>query len=274
MVNNVRQDGTQLVLTAKHCITSDPSYFIIGFNYQQPACFKSREEASTISPKAQTVHGISLITQYHETDYALLKISERIPDEYNAYLAGWDATMHVHTDVYGVHHPSGDVKKITSYSGQIHPDHWHVMTELTHWKVPRWSEGATERGSSGSGLFNSLGQVIGQLSGGASSCKLLYEFDKYGALFASFNKPPESIRLSRFLDPDNTGTRVLNGIALKDIHNRTVFHDRNRYHIHRSSSSSSRSSINQQIPFPTHNHIIRDRRHRQVRKHRKSQEIY
>ena len=229
MLNNVRQDGSQLVLTANHCIFSDPSFFVIGFNYQQPACYKSRQEASAIPPKPQTAHGVTLLSKWETSDFALLRIAERIPTEYNAYLAGWDATMRAPSEVYGVHHPLGDVKKISTFNGQTQLSAWTPWDNIKmHWKIPRWSEGATERGSSGSALFNSLSQVVGHLRGGSASCSQPDGWDMYGGLFADFHYPPEAFRLSRFLDPDNTGSRILNGVALKDINNRGVAHTINR----------------------------------------------
>lgn len=221
MLNNARQDGAQYILTANHCIFTDPSFFIIGFNYQQPTCYKSRQEASSIPPKPQTAHGVTLVTKWETSDFALLKVSEKIPAEYNAYLAGWDATLRAPVDVYGIHHPYGDVKKISSFQGQTILSTWTPYDRIKmHWKIPKWSEGSTERGSSGSALFNSLGQVVGHLRGGASSCSTPDGWDMYGGLFADFHYPPESVRLSKFLDPDNTGIRVINGISIKDLNNR------------------------------------------------------
>ena len=218
MLNNARQDGTQLVLTANHCIFSDPSFFIIGFNYQQPTCYSTRQESSTVPPKPQTAHGVTLLAKWETSDFALLKIAEKIPVEYNAYMAGWDATMRAPADVFGVHHPYGDVKKISTFHGQTILSAWTVWDRIKmHWKVPRWNEGATERGSSGSALFNSFGQVVGHLRGGASSCTTPDGWDMYGGLFADFHYPPEVSRLSKYLDPDNTGIRVMNGISIKDL---------------------------------------------------------
>lgn len=221
MINNARQDGSQLVLTANHCIFSDPSFFIAGFNYQHPSCHKNRLDASATAPKPQTAHGLSLLTKWETSDVALLKISERIPAEYNAYLAGWDATFRAPADVFGVHHPQGDVKKISHFHGQTLLSSWTPWDRVKmHWKIPSWSEGATERGSSGSALFNSNGHIVGHLRGGSASCDQPNGWDMYAALFADFQYPPESVRISRFLDPDRSGTKVMNGISLNEIYNR------------------------------------------------------
>jgi hypothetical protein len=222
-----------MIITANHCIYSDPAFFIIGFNYQQPACYKSRQEISSNPPKPQTAQGVTLLSKWETSDFALLKLSEKIPSEYDAYLAGWDATLRAPADVYGIHHPLGDVKKISQFHGQTQLSAWTPWDRIKmHWKIPRWSEGATERGSSGSALFNNHGQVVGHLRGGSASCDQPDGWDMYGGLFADFNYPPEQIRLSKFLDPDNTGIRVLNGISLKDLQSRATQQNNHNHRSH------------------------------------------
>ena len=63
MVNNVRQDGKQYFLTAHHCIFSDVSYFMVGFNYQWNHC-RSSTNSTTVSnePRPQLAQGMQLIS--------------------------------------------------------------------------------------------------------------------------------------------------------------------------------------------------------------------
>ncbi len=218
MINNARTDGTQYFLTANHCVFSDPSYFIVGFNYQQTNCYAGKHLYPPQPPRPQTVHGVSLVTRWEASDFALLKISERIPNEYNVYLAGWDATYRAPADVFSVHHPQGDLKKISVFTGQTLLAGWTNVERIKmHWKVPRWTEGSTERGSSGGGLFDSAGRIVGHLRGGLASCSNREGWDVFGALFADFSYPPEGARLKRFLDPDNSGVKVINGAYLRDL---------------------------------------------------------
>ena len=75
-----------------------------------------------------------------------------------------------------IHHPAGDIKKISTYKTAIIESEWDAnFGEDTHWQV-YWSStdngfGVSEPGSSGSSLWNDKGLVIGQLTGGASACK-------------------------------------------------------------------------------------------------------
>ena len=61
-VNNVRKDGRQLFLTAKHCMNEDPSNFILVFNYQVETCGDR-----TAPPPIQSVHGLTLLRTTHSS---------------------------------------------------------------------------------------------------------------------------------------------------------------------------------------------------------------
>lgn len=77
------------------------------------------------------------------------------------------------------------------------------------------SKGCTEGGSSGSPLFNASGNIIGDLSNGSSACDYLSGTDNYGKFSYSWtnnNNSNASKKLQPWLDPDNTGTKVLYGI--------------------------------------------------------------
>lgn len=71
--------------------------------------------------------------------------------------------------------------------------------------------GTTEQGSSGSGLWNPAGLLIGQLHGGSAACGNDLP-DWYGRLSVSWTGGgTASTRLSDHLDPDNTGEQTLPG---------------------------------------------------------------
>jgi hypothetical protein len=75
----------------------------------------------------------------------------------------------------------------------------------SHWEVS-FESGNTEAGSSGSPLFNQDKRVIGQLHGGDDSYSL------YGKFSVSWNYSSiASKQLAYWLDPDNTGTKVIDG---------------------------------------------------------------
>ena len=53
---------------------------------------------------------VSFVTK---SDFALLRLEEDIPDSYEVHFAGWDATGNTPNTPVGIHHPSGDIKKIS-----------------------------------------------------------------------------------------------------------------------------------------------------------------
>ncbi|MDR3329599.1 MAG: trypsin-like peptidase domain-containing protein [Prevotellaceae bacterium] len=231
IVNNVRGDFTPYLLTAYHCISeSDSSTFPqarVYFHYEYARCGDSYDNAA--APEAPTLVGAQLlvaIPQVGGSDGALLRLSSPIPASYGAYYCGWDATSTAHTGGgVNIHHPRGDVKKIATYSASLIHATWTSSAALgatnAHWRVASYSQTANgysfpESGSSGSPLFNKDKRVVGTLTGGntVSDCskastkhssfgKLFYHWDRYSS------RPDQQMKT--YLDPDATGTTVVDG---------------------------------------------------------------
>ncbi len=207
MINNVRQDLTPYFLTADHCL-NNPSTFIIRFNYESPNC------NNIDGPYWMTVSGTTLRANNSFSDFALLELSVQPPDSYSVYYAGWNAADTAADSIVAIHHPSGDIKKIsfdydaitaTSYLGTSIPGN------NSHWRIGQWEDGTTEGGSSGSPIFDREKRIKGQLHGGYASCTSITS-DWYGKFSISWaNGGSPSTRLKDWLDPDNTGTLALDG---------------------------------------------------------------
>ena len=222
MINNAAQDGAQYFLTASHCVFTDESFFILGFNYQYSACRSGGQQAALQMP--QTVQGLSLVAQYNVSDFALFLVKERIPDAYNVYLAGWDNRRIAPRSVAGIHHPAGDAKKISVYNGITKPASWTEGNLQFHWEVPFWLHGTTEQGSSGSPQFNDKGLIVGHLHGGQSSCNFRTGYDLYGALWADWSAVQNNMSnsVASFLNPTGRPVQAIPGKYLRDIPNRRV----------------------------------------------------
>lgn len=216
MINNPRQDGRQLYLTANHCVDRipDTTNFIVGFDYQYTGCVSGngKDGQEVQAPKMRTVQGMKLLSRWDMSDFALFEIIENIPDSYNVYYAGWNRSPSLPSDVTCIHHPSGDVKKISRYTGETKAYSFAEFPQKYHILIPRWSTGVTERGSSGSPLFDSHGRITGHLHGGLSSCHYPQGYDAFGSLFADWNSgPDDSKKLKQFLDPDNLNVLGMGG---------------------------------------------------------------
>lgn len=223
VMNNTTQDFSGLLLTASHCskdfnggIANDADYslWVFYFNYETPGCTASGVQELTLvgAEKISTSDTPSEIG----SDFLLLRILNEIPPKYHPFYCGWDATNGNSSSGVGIHHPEGDVKKISTYSSFLGSGTWG-STPNTHWIV-QWiptsnGHGVTEGGSSGSPLFDDEGLVIGTLTGGESSCDNLFGEDKYGKISYSWlsNGTISEQQLKPWLDPGNTGILKLPG---------------------------------------------------------------
>lgn len=180
LLNNCANDGTPYFLTAKHCVDGlSPGLFLVQFNYQSPTCSPTQD-----GPTDQSIAGTTLLALSDSTDRALLLLNDEPLPEHNVYYAGWDANLSQSQSGVGIHHPSGDVKKISTYTQGADAielfDSWKV------WHVYFWESGAIESGSSGSGLWDESHRLIGQLFGGQQYCDALFDA-YYGRLDHEFD---------------------------------------------------------------------------------------
>ncbi len=211
LINNTSSDGKPYVLSADHCYTN-PGSVVFWFNWQSPTCANPPS-----SPPYDYVSGASNKARYSNSDMWLMEINQPVPSNFNVYYAGWNKTNdnNISGKIWGIHHPSGDIKKI-SWSDMGVSTTTYLQNTVpgngTHWRITQWSDGTTtEGGSSGSPLFDTQGRIIGQLHGGYASCTSLTS-DWYGKLGVSWTGGGTSAsRLSDWLDPLNTGAETLEG---------------------------------------------------------------
>ena len=205
LVNNVRNDGTPYYLTANHCLGGHASWIFM-FNYDSPTC------SNIDGPTWMTVQGSTLMASYSTSDFGLLLLTEQPPDSYNVYYNGWSAENVPGDSSVGIHHPSGDIKKISFDYDFVTATSWlGTAPGTTHWRVGNWEDGTTEPGSSGSPLYNKQKQVIGQLHGGYASCASITA-DWYGRVARSWlGGGANSNSMKPWLDPDNTGILAIDG---------------------------------------------------------------
>ncbi len=204
LINNVREDFTPYFLTANHCLGGEGSWIFM-FNYESPGC------TNIDGPTNFTVQGSTLLATNSVSDFALLELTEQPPDSYMVYFNGWSALDVPSQHSVVIHHPSGDIKKISFDDDPVVSATWSGSPN-THWEVINYEDGTTEPGSSGSPLFNPDHQIVGQLHGGTASCTSNTE-DLYGKFSRSWDGGASpTTRLVDWLDPDNTGATTLEGL--------------------------------------------------------------
>jgi lysyl endopeptidase len=235
LINNTAQDGRPLFLTAEHCVSrpSTVSNMVFYWNFQTSQCRTPGSDENgtfTLSVEnwSQTSTGATLLARYgsvHETggisgkpDLTLVEVDDKIPKDYDLYLSGWDREDTPTTNNTTIHHPRGHGKRIS-----LDKDPSSITGYLdnnggdTHLRIGNWEKGTTEKGSSGSPLFNSNQEIVGVLSGGGAGCisgtaEDNDEPDWYGRLADGFNEGDYQGRLlSDFLDPEDTGAQSLSG---------------------------------------------------------------
>ncbi|NND76663.1 MAG: T9SS type A sorting domain-containing protein [Flavobacteriales bacterium] len=207
MINNTSLDETPYFLTANHCLGGQNNW-VFYFNHEATNC------TSSTGPTNQSVSGSTLLASSGGSDFALLELSEPIPDSYDVCYAGWDNSddQNVSATVC-IHHPSGDVKKICFDDD---PPYHQTQGGAQVWWIDQWELGVTEGGSSGSPLFDQNHRIIGQLYGGAAACSGATnngQYDFYGRIGVSWDGSSSSNRLKDWLDPGNTGVTTLDAFC-------------------------------------------------------------
>ncbi|WP_118974248.1 T9SS type A sorting domain-containing protein [Taibaiella koreensis] len=160
-------------------------------------------------------------------DFLLLELTQSVPASYDVYLAGWNRNTTLANDpdmdfFIGFHHPAGDFKKLVTADGVLAGGQFNqTSVPATHWNITA-SAGGTEQGSSGSGLFDKNGRLIGDLSGGpkgTGECAPLGFNSQYSKIsyawentydqtaFAAYAGPQS--QLKGWLDPLNGGSTMI-----------------------------------------------------------------
>ncbi len=207
LVNNTANDGTPYFLTANHCYAANVASWVFVFNHETAGC------TGNTGPTNQTISGSVLRAKNAGSDFCLLELNSVPPASYNVQYSGWDASdANTVSSVVGIHHPSGDLKKISFENDPVAQGNWGGAQT---WDVAQWDDGITEPGSSGSPLFDQNHRIIGQLYGGNSACSGNVENgqgDSYGRFGVSWDAgATAATRLKEWLDPGNTGILVVDG---------------------------------------------------------------
>ncbi len=220
-INNAKEDCTPYFLTADHCgegtTASDRNQWVFYFNYEASGCPNPSSE-----PSSNSLTGCTLVANGGNggdsgSDFFLVTLNSSVPASYNVYFNGWNRQNIAPSNGVSIHHPSGDIKKISTFTQTAVSSGWNGSGLQSHWKIV-WAStanghGVTEGGSSGSPLFDNNGLIVGKLTGGSSYCSTPTAPDYYGKISYSWdlNGTTPDKRLKDWLDPDNNGVTTLQG---------------------------------------------------------------
>jgi hypothetical protein len=213
LINNTLNDGKPYVLTANHCY-SDPTNWIFRFNWQATDC-----NNPGASPSFQSLSGSVLRSRRTPSDFCLVEITgglqaNTVPLSYNPYFSGWSNSDVAPTTTVSIHHPAGDIKKISFDDAPAVSSQGMGSTEANSTWTVEWDRNTTtEGGSSGSPLFDQNHRIIGQLWGGGASCSNLSSPDYYGRVHNSWEPANSNStnQLKFWLDPNNSGAEFIDG---------------------------------------------------------------
>jgi hypothetical protein len=200
-------------LSANHCISTqtEASSLETYWFYRASSC-----NSGILGSSTQTLSGgATLLYASSTTDTSFMRLNSAPPA--GVWFSGWSASLPaLYANVSGVHHPKGDLQKISFASISDYVDCTSSSSSYScssssagladHLEVI-WSQGVTESGSSGSGLWATSGSshyLVGQLHGGSSSCSTPTGGDEYGR----FDKAYEAA-LYRWLGASASGSVAL-----------------------------------------------------------------
>ncbi|WP_313297119.1 serine protease [Diaphorobacter sp.] len=175
LLNNTLQNRVPYVVTANHCISTQTAASTIESTwfFRAKSCGDKKSGSYYRSNK-----GARLLYTTANPDFTLLQLNDTPP--VGATFAGWSsAPLALGSKVAGIQHPRSDLQKIaigstlgtrncSIYKGAISCSTPFNSFGGNMFRV-MWSEGLTESGSSGSGIFNN-NRLAGVLSGGTSTC--------------------------------------------------------------------------------------------------------
>jgi len=224
LINNTNKDGKSYLLTANHCLDSDPVFWSFRFNFFDN--FEACEDLSIPSFSAlQSTSGAKIVAQNAISDFALLEIEGKLDPEWTLSWAGWSRQQQSPKYSFCLHYPEGNTMKVAVEDDALEQriiDFFDTPTKV--WAVSEtnngWEIGVTKTGSSGSPLFNEKGQIIGQLAGGKTLCNngvnnnLDDWFGRFDVSWDIDNNPSKSLK--KWLDPKGKNLKEVGMLMSKN----------------------------------------------------------
>lgn len=205
LLNNSREPGSPLILTAAHCLENeqDLDFAVVTFGKRKllkDQAYAGLEWSST---------GLALLSSSREIDFALLKLRSKIPGRVSPVFLGWKNGASQAEWVASIHSPDfGEIQysfslakpSLATFGGL------YDAIDSGHWEVNEWTRGTTTLGSSGAPLLDPDFGIIGGLSGSTDweNHKSDYFF-RFDLAYDHFSDP--AMQLKAWIDPDDSGSQ-------------------------------------------------------------------
>jgi len=234
LINNTNCDRSPFIYTAEHCAYVQTSFaspedfesWRFYFNYEGESCTNPASESEV---NFSQITGAELLARSDDnggdegSDFLLLRLTnlQAFNNLGNVYFAGWNRTNLAPEEGVTIHHPQGDIKKISTFKNTAISSTFRNVPN-THWRVT-WSAtanglGVTEAGSSGAPLIDRNSLITGALTGGLATCSGQNKEDLYGKFSYSWdqNGTDPINQLETWLDPAGTGREFFPGVYKND----------------------------------------------------------
>jgi V8-like Glu-specific endopeptidase len=217
LIMNACGTNRPFLLTANHCLNANVQNWVFQFLTWSNTCAPN----GTFREDMQ-FNGCQLRANSAATDFALVELNQIPPANSGLTYAGWNRNAAAATTTTGIHHPRGDLMKISNDFQAPVAVSW-ITGAANHWRVA-FDQGIVQFGSSGSALFDQNHRIVGQLHGNQvnqcfagtdnNNCwctTQIPSIGEYGRFDISWTgEGTNATRLSNWLDPLGTGVITTN----------------------------------------------------------------
>lgn len=211
LVMNTCNTNIPYLLTANHCLDGNTQNWVFQFQTWSNTCSGNNGWSEDVQ-----FNGCQLRANSAASDFALVELNQIPPANSGINYAGWSRETIGITQNTILHHPAGDLMKIsrdnnapttTTFNGA---SCWRLGLDI----------GATEGGTSGAPYFNQAHRIIAQhLGTGQTNLAVCQRTIKYGGRFdlSWTGGSTNATRLSNWLDPTNTGGITTNTTNISNL---------------------------------------------------------
>jgi hypothetical protein len=217
VMNNTAGDGRLLFLSAFHCMdgyTPEFDLWRFDFYYEGEDC-----ENPLVEPEFRSILGCDSLAGRRAVDFLLLDLYPETTIGMEFHYMGWDRSGTPPDSSALLHHPRGDIKKIslaenpaTVWTNSIQWNNGVTTPPNHHYRVP-YTDGIIEVGSSGAALLDQNHRVVGQLHGDAGINNCDDAVGYFGRMFMAWEGANEAFRLKDWLDPLGTDTMFIDALG-------------------------------------------------------------